>query len=271
MKYCKVIAYDLRQGIGRKRYLALPLLLAMPLIRWVSWMYGASTVGTMGDCLASIWMGQPPFQPHEKEIILPVIWMLPIIGMLYFNLDYLLNDLTQFGQQIMFRIERRKRWFLSKCLWCFSACTLFFLVGIGCVLGAQMLVGGEITLRNTPEFLLYYAGEASPPLTLWQCIVLHTLLPWLAMTAFHIVEMTLCLFVKPVISFLATLLLLVLTVFWPSPLFFGNAAMVVRSALVVERGLSPTALALSCLAVIFVCIVVGCVRFERMDILDMEK
>lgn len=271
MKYCKVIAYDLHQGLGRKRYLALPLLVALPLIGWVCQMYGASNSGTMGDCLASIWMGQPPIQPDGENIVLPIIWMLSIIGTLYFNLDYLINDLTQFGQQIVFRIDRRKWWFLSKSLWCFAVCTLYFLVCLGCALVAELLVGGEITLRNTPEFLLYYTGQMPPPMTVLQCLVLHTLLPWLAVTAFNMVEMTLCLFVKPVLSFLATVLLVALTVFWSSPFFFGNAAMVVRSGMLQKDGLSPVALALSCVAVILVCIVVGCVRFERMDILDMEK
>lgn len=271
MKYCKVIAYDLRQGIGRKRYLALPLLVLLPCLSWGIMMYGASTPGTLGDCLVSIWLGRPPIQPDEKNIVLPIIWMLSIMGTMYFNLDYLINDLTQFGQQVVFRIDRRKWWFLSKCLWCVSICTLYFLVCLGCALLADLVVGGEITLCNTPEFLLYYTGQLPPPMTTLQCLVLHTLLPWLAVTAFNIVEMTLCLFVKPVLSFLATLLLVVLTVFWSSPFFFGNAAMVIRSGMLTEGGLSPVTLALSCVAVILVCVLVGCVRFERMDILDMEK
>ena len=271
MKSCKVIAYDLRHGLGRKQYLALPLLFLIPCILWIELMRDAGVPGKLGDCLAFIWMGRSPIQPGEIPENLPYFWMLTVIGSLYFNLDYLLNDLTRFGQQIIFRIGSRRCWYLSKCIWNMAACGLYMLTGILCAVISTVLAGGTMTWQITPEMLRFFAGFPPEDMTAMQCLCLYLLLPYLAVWAFNMIQMTLCLFVKPIVSFLCSLTLVVLTIFWSSPYFFGNGAMVVRSGFLGEQGLSPVALGLSALAVIVAAVIVGCWRFEKMDILSMEK
>lgn len=272
MRSYKVIAHDLRHGLGRKRYLAMPLLFVVPCLLWIELMRNAPVQGTLGDCLAYIWMGRPPIRPEENPIMLPYFWMLTIIGSLYLNLDYLLNDLTQFGQQIIFRIGSRRSWYLSKCLWNTAVCALYLLVCLLCAILSTILVGGRMTWQMTPEMFLLFADYIpAEPMTAVQCLCLYLLLPYLAVLAFNLVQMTLCLFVKPVISFLFSLSLVILTIFWHSPFLFGNGAMVVRSGLLYAKGLSPVTLGFSALVVILVAVLAGCIRFEKMDILSMEK
>ena len=95
--------------------------------------------------------------------------------------------------------------------------------------------------------------------------------PFATVSALSMLEMTLCLLVKPVISFLICMILLVLPMFWSSPFSLGIGAMTIQSSYVIEGGINGGQAALVALSVIVICVFVGCRRFKHYDILGLEE
>lgn len=192
-------------------------------------------------------------------------------GCLFLNLDYPLNDLTEAGQQVIIRSVRKSGWFLSKCLWNLLSCVVYVLLGTLMALGFTVVAGGEIRLTNTPgacdAVLQLYGTKA---LDAGQALTVAVILPTLTLMALNMLQMVLCLLVKPVFSFLICVCLLVVALFINSPYVLGNGAIASRSGVLLEQGLDPVAASLFCVAAIAVIVAVGVIRFDRMDHLRYE-
>lgn len=190
------------------------------------------------------------------------------------NLDYLLNDLTNAGQQVIIRCYARRDWFLSKCVWNLLACLEYTAVGVVTVLLFSLLSGGSALLENTPDITLSIYGDViyePVVLSAANVMVLTFILPFLSLAALNMLEMTLCLFVRPVISFITCMLLLLLPLFFNSPLVAGVGAMAMRSSLIAEEGIHPESVGIVAVITVGICIVAGCSRFSRVDILGLEE
>lgn len=115
--------------------------------------------------------------------------------------------------------------------------------------------------------LQIYSIEA---LTVAQALTAAVVLPLLTLMALNMLQMVLCLMMKPVFGFLICICLLLVSLFINSPYALGNGAMMVRSGVFFEGGLNPVAAGVTCLVFIGVSVVTGIIRFNRMDHLRYE-
>ena len=138
-----------------------------------------------------------------------------------------------------------------------------------------IIVFGEssIVCDSAHAFMKIFCGiipqEAS--LSVWQGIVASIFTPLMTIATLNILEMTLCLFVKPIISFLTCMTLLVFAVYCNSPYAIGNGAMTIRSGLITPNGHNTVTVICFLSVVILFCVVVGMMRFKHTDILGMEE
>lgn len=275
MSWFKLMHHDLRCGLLRWRYLAAMLLCVFPCLTLCGVYPIFNTTGTWMDCMLYFFQGKESIvrlSPSDR-IVLPIFWLVEIGGCLFMNLDYPLSDLTNFGQQVIIRGGTRRGWYLSKCLWNLCACVVYFLVLAFAALVFTLLTGGNLTLHNTEELSMFvFAGIMNPvSLSLQQCLLLAIVLPFLTIAALSMLQMTLCFFVKPVVSFFACMCILVIAIYWDNPFSLGNGAMTLRSSIIAADGNDPYLCALTALAVIVVCVIMGAVRFSKMDILGLEE
>lgn len=275
MNWYKVLAHDLTCGLLRKRYLAAIFIFLLPCISL--WMelrtYGG---GSFMDYLLSCFCGAKRItgKAGEPAIAMPVRWILAVGASLYLNLDYFLGDITLFGQQILVRCSNRCSWFWSKCLWNVLACTEYVCIGCITVFLFTAITGGALSLFNTSTLapILFQDSVALPlSLSIPQGLTIGLILPLATMIALNLLEMTLCLYVKPIIAFIICMLLLVLPLFWDSPLALSIGAMAIRSVFVVESGIHAASSAGVVAAVIVGSVFAGCNRFRLMDILGLEE
>ena len=267
-----LIKHDLRQGLGRKRYFFLPLLFLLPLGTCYYISKVRQLTGTFPDFLISCFAGIGPveaggFPPKAAEI--PIGWLMSMGGCLYINLDYILYDLMESGQQVIIRTGRRIRWFLSKCLWNICSCLMMFGILIVVTALATIISGGEMSLsRVTKVGAEVYRGfldiERTGALKIW---TIGVFIPLLAVMSLSMLEMSLCLFMKPVFSFLICLSLLGISAYINSPWMIGNGAMGIRLLIFVESGISIWIPVLVSGVLIAGSIIVGLIRFKKMDIL----
>lgn len=282
MNWRKLLQHDLRCGLLRVRYLAAGGLLLLTCFSL--WSTVTFVRGTRGLDIAGTWMDYLLcFFRGKEQIIrinptdgveLPISWLVAVGSCLFLNLDYLLGDLTNAGQQIIIRARTRQGWYLSKCTWNLCATTAYFAVLLLTALAFTLLTGGKLSLENTPELtdaVFDLNNGETIVLTAWQGFTAGVLLPFLTIAALSMLEMTLCLFVKPILSFLICMGVMILSVYWYHPLALGNGAMAVRSAFVTAGGISPSGSALIAVIVIILCVIFGAIRFQYTDILGLEE
>ena len=269
------MVHDLRCGMLRWRYfITIPIFLLSCLKAHLE-LTSSDSTATWGDYLLYCFRGRPYIEDGAVlDFQLPVLWLLIIGGCLFLNFNYFLNDLTKVGQQIIVRSNSRVCWYLSKCCWNFLVCVLYVFLGALVALVFSIATGGVKDLSNTPEVLLiFYNDVLSEPmmLTSGSVIVVTLLLPVLTLVALNMLEMTLCLFVQPVISFIVCMSMLMFAAFWKSPLALGIGAMAIRSSVIVENGIEPIHVVILTLTLIGICIGAGCWRFRRTDIFTLEE
>ncbi len=271
MNWLKLFRYDLRSGILRWRYLCVPVIFFLPC--FYGWFQISDTgcAGTWMDYLMCCFKGVAPLSGGMEGFEFPILWFLVMGGCLYLNLDYPLNDLTEEGQQVIIRAVSKKSWFFSKCAWNLLSSTVYFLLGILTVLVFTLACGGSTGLTNTPEISMHALQiYTSASVNVWQAVLAVVVLPWLTMAALNMLQMTLSLVMKPIFGFLVCICLLTVSLFTNSPIVLGNGAMVARSGIFVEGSLNPAAVALVCAAFLGLSIIVGIIRFDRMDHLRYE-
>lgn len=230
----------------------------------------AHCAGSWMDYMLGCFKGIAPLVSMDS-FEFPVQWFLVMGGCIFLNLDYPLNDLTEAGQQVIIRSVSKKSWFLSKCAWNLLSCLVYILLGTLTALAFSLFAGGSAGLLNTPavceNVLQLYGAKV---LTASQTLIAAVGLPLLTLMALNMLQMILCLLIKPVFSFLICICLLIVSLFINSPYALGNGAMAVRNGMLVEGAQEPVSTVLFCIAVIGICIIVGIVRFDCMDHLRYE-
>lgn len=270
MNWFKLFRHDLRCGILRWRYLLVPVLFCLPCFSgWIA-IRNAGLAGSWGDYIISCFKGiGPPLGVEGFEF--PIQWFLVMGGCLFLDLDYPLNDLTQAGQQVIIRAMSKKSWFFSKCAWNLLSCGVYILLGIGMAFLFALVSGGGLVLTNTgavTQSALQISGARQ--LGTWSFLLAAVILPYLTIAAFSMLQMTLCLVMKPILGALVCICLQIISLFVDSPLFIGNGAMAARSGVLIQGYQDPMLGILACLAVIGISMVVGIIRFDRMDHLRFE-
>lgn len=274
MTFCRILMHDLRCGIFRLRFLAVPFALLIPLaeFHWLESVYDVS--GTSMDMLLYIFKGTNPVSalPGTGERVeLPLSWLL-IMGLpLLLNIDYILNDLALSGQQIIIRCGKRLQWYLSKCVWSvLCTCFYFFLLVLG-VSGFACLTGRRLSLSVSLDTVAaLFEIQGLDAFSLQKTILIGVVMPCVTMMALNLLEMTLCLFMKPVLSFLSCVGVLVLAVYCDNGFVLGNGAMTVRNLAGSAQWASVRTVLVSASLILAGCVIFGTIRFAHMDILSKE-
>lgn len=233
MNWFKLLRHDIRCGLLRWRYLTSVLLFAIPCFMFARILHQTNIQGSWMDYMLYLFQGKEPIVriTTGERIDLPVLWLLVTSGCLFINLDYLLKDLTNAGQQIIIRSKSRASWYLSKCIWNLASCVVYFMAaGITCAI-FTWATGAQLSIQNTSElsFMLFGFGISEQlTLTPTYAVLASWVLPFLTMFALSMLQMTLCLFTKPIISFVVCISQLVLSVYLDSAFVLGNGAMTIR-------------------------------------------
>lgn len=276
MKWRKVLMHDLQRGLVRWRYLSIPLICVVSCLNYLSWSSALCISGSWMDIVFFIFQGQEPIDittlSSVAQFPLPIAWLLVMGTCLYLNLDYFLMDLSLTGQQIIIRCRSRIKWFLSKCVWNILSTALYFAFIWLTALAFGWCIGSTTSLNPTPALLQNAFGlSSSPEISIWQALLVGVLLPFLTLSALNLLQMSLCIIVKPISSFLLCVGVLILSVYVPNGFVLGNGAMAIRSEIVANNGNSPVACLITGCITIVLCAAVGTWRFSRMDILPSDE
>lgn len=276
-KFVKFLRYDLKNGIlsAWKHYL---LALVFFLCIGVDFLYRCAVFQpkqnfTLGDFAAYVFAGMRKYVPSIYDSFrFPALWVLLFALILYGTLRYTDEDMRGFGQHTMLHSASRNAWWFSKCAWnALSVLTFFLLLWVVMLLFA--LCGDlQFSFEISPYIDLFLdAGEVRIPSVEWSLTLELFILPPMVAIALSMVQMTLSLFMKPVFSYICSLVYLLASAYYTSPALLGNYAMVLRSEQVMENGVSPTVGVLYATVLTVLSAALGHMLFRRHNILGKEE
>ncbi|MBQ7064227.1 MAG: hypothetical protein IJM90_05010 [Firmicutes bacterium] len=269
----KLLQHDFRTGLLRKRYLWLPLLFIIPCYISSRITTALGMPGTWLDYLCFFFFGcEPIYLNSLDKVILPVQWLSLVGGLLLVNLDYLLYDLDNAGQQIIVRSASRTQWFISKCMWNIASTMVYFIEMAVVAWFFCVIKGGESTLTQISEVSVGTYNVAEITLQDGGKLAFAAILmPFFTLAAASLLQMALCIFIPPVFSFFFVFMIMELSVLLPFPVLMGNAAMAIRSG-ILHPGFMNVGMEILANTVVMVgSIVMGAIGFRRKDIIKWRE
>lgn len=288
MRFLKLYRYDLRQGLLAKpmKWLIICLLSAFFFFCFcldvfhtffyeVDGFSGINTLGlSFGDSVLTQTGGiLPPNAANGAEsFTFPIKWLFLHALILYFTLAYTSDDLTRCGMQVMTRTGSKTRWWLSKCLWNTTAVASYYAIFMAGLFVLSALTGKVMSMTLNE---MVFAANFAERLPTWvasgtDMFIALCVMPCVVGIALNLAQMTLTLYVKPMIAFLIICAYLMAGVFYVHPALLSNYALTVRSKAVGFYALTNTGGLILCGVVALTSVIVGCVRMQKMDLIGQE-
>lgn len=226
---------------------------------------------TFADNVALVFAGSLPFEYRPGVMFVPPLgWTLLSMLVLYASLSYPYRDLMGFGQQVLVRENSRVMWLLSKCIWVLLTC-LLSCAAIALTAALWTFVHGQEFNTLLHSDALYLAAMLMGPFKadtldgsgFLLCIVV-------VLSSLSLLQLFLSIFLRPSISFLSMILLLIASAYAQTWYLPGNYLMFVRWGGFIDGGVDMWIGMALCVgaALVFGALGFGC--FCKMDLVDRE-
>lgn len=259
-------SYNFRRGILARWKMYIPAVLIF-FILWLSTYLSFGCQASFADYILCCFRGVET--RIGGRIIIPLHWVSIFTGALYSSLSYTGINVNEYSIQLITRSRSRGTWWLSMCIWCGLSTLFYFAVAYGVLVLLCLCSGIDISLINTPEFaemsLSSGAFSAYEPLSTIEVIEIGIFLPVFFSVFLNLLQLTLSLFISPSRSFLACIVLLILSCYYTTPALPGNFAIVKRSSYIVTGGLE---FELGCEVIILLIMLIVCIGHIKIRQLD---
>ena len=287
MSVFKLWLCDIREGIFKnKRYTIVPFICifecmyAHMSINSYQLYYDVHSRPTFLALWAEIFHGCDPITKNPDpnlKIELPYFWIAIFIFAIFIGFDYMHNDLTQFGIQVLSRTRKRSRWWISKCFWCLSSGIYFYIIFLLTAIVFSIINGYDLSLSGSTELLniiadrsVIYTFTGISELNIFQELWM-LFSPMLVICTFNMIQMILCLFIKPMYGYLLIVGILILGILTDIPLAFSRCGMITFSDYFFEDGYHISIGLAICLILIMASILIGTLYFKKYDILPDKE
>ncbi len=275
MKYIKLLRFDLSEGLLKKykTYIIFAVLIIITFFDCRVRCVIDNVRYSYGEYLMYIFGGSRRYEIElSSPFNLPYLWLLIHILILYFTLNYSPSDLSGHGQQTIYRTGSRLAWWLSKCSWQIIAVAAYYAVSWIVLLLLSLIDNADITTTVTHQVFIRIPPGATRIMPETADLSIQLMfMPFLFTASMGLLQLTLCLIVKPIFAYIISALVCISSSYAQSPLLFGNYAMAIRNDNVISDGMNTTVGIISMLTLSVLCITAGALRFRRYDILSKEE
>ncbi len=118
---------------------------------------------------------------------------------------------------------------------------------------------------------MFYALPKISQVSGKQAFLIFFLLPVLTCSSISLIEMTLTLYVRPVIAYILCCIYYLAGMFLVHPLFLTNYSMSIRSSIFAFYRFTPAVGLGICLILMLLSIIIGIIHLSKMDLLDTTQ
>lgn len=222
------------------------------------------------DYIVDLYKGMDIFEDTDNGATfqIPGGWMILNIFLTYIIGYYPLKDLKDYGSQILIRSKKRWQWWLSKCIWVLASVFIYYAIGY-IVMAVFSLFNGGFSLTPTQNINMDISKVNTFGFTAGKLAVMAIILPIIISTALSLVQMTISMFIAPIISNIVLVTIIIASAYYCHPLLLGNYLMILRNdAIIFEAGVNTVVgIGLGGVTAIMA-VIIGNIRFRKMDILE---
>lgn len=205
----------------------------------------------------------------SRAFEIPFQWLLLVLLAVYINFDLTEESSAGVYVQLLLRAGDKKQYWLSKMLCIAVGTGVYFVLGVTVTLICGLALGGVPTLEIDPLILsVMHVSSMVPREADSPGFIPALLMVWFAILTVALLQQFVSLLIKPIGSFLVTAVFVFLSAYFMTPVFFGSYAMMIRSALLCEGGVSAVEGILILSLVSLASIAGGCIVYDRKDILS---
>ena len=240
MKIIKNLKFDIKHGIfGNKALFICPMLIALitfaDFALKVNQYHGMKLIDrnnvTYGDYWMYLYGGMKEYIPSpDNPFQFPVLWMVTILTLFFILLNYPYKDMLTVGQQVIVKSKGRKLWWNSKCLWNILGVLTYHVILICSSMLFALFLKFPLSNKINTELIsyLFTIDTMTFQPTKPEIPLIVALLPIFLLIAINLLQMTISLFVKPTVSFLFIMILLLSSSYLLVPYMIGNYGMILR-------------------------------------------
>lgn len=277
MNFCKLLIHDIKIGIFRnKKLFCIPILvvfLVFDFKNYVSFIPNNFQI-TLIDYFFYYFLGASPFlQIGFDHFTFPIRWLLIMLTFCFVCSNYLTQDLTSLGHQVIINAQSKTTWWLSKCIWNISCSILIFLTMIFFTFILNFEYDISIFNFNTQviEYMLVDNGIENVKLNYNYIIKLSIISLLLFIICINLIQITINLFIKQVFSIFISLSIIIISTFITSPLALGNYAMILKSNYINNNGVNTDFGIIFCVIISIIFIYIGIIKIKKYDFLNIKE
>ncbi len=272
MIFFKTLKYDIKNGIAKayKKYiLSIIFFLSAAVIFRLS-RKNVEEV-TLGDYLLFTHLGIPEYiRDYANRFYFPVIWICFYMLVFFIVLYYPYDDIDGFGRYILINTKKRSVWYLSKCCWVVISVIFYFAAHIISQLLICFIFRDSICLYLSDDeaYQSIYQNVSGNTDIITHIPVQLYILPLVVCVTIGLLQTTLSLYIRPFYSYIISAAILIFSAYHINPFLIGNYAMVQRSDLFLQNGVSAIFGIVICTLLSLCSVIAGVIKFQKYDILN---
>ena len=280
MKIYSLIVYDFKQGSRLNRFLLLLLIaLLQCMLVEIDLNFKAEYLRSIGQTseigllsmILGIFAGCPPIYKSSGWSF-PYAWFALMLCPVFITFDHLHTDLINTGIQLITRVQKRRSWWISKCIWntatvFIAYCCVIITILLYCIITGIPLSETDSSIKLATVFQEpCYNSSGIQSLSSEQVFFL-LLCPLLSTTALSMLQMILSLLMKPLFSFAVTVILLLGGITFDQTVFFTRTSMICFNTFFYSDGYSIMSGLCICFLIILASALIGFAIFKCYDIM----
>lgn len=266
-----ILKHDLYSGV----YCLITKILTFGLIFFVASIMSINQAKIYGmenisfcENITYIFYGCKPFVNSAAEgeaFTMPIIWMVIQLYLAYIIGGYPLNDMKQYGINLLIRTKSRIKWWLGKVIWGVSITAITYAIGYLIVLVLTMATGGSIGGMRAETAILYNDDFSAFSNT--QMILIMFVFPIITAISVSILQMAVMFLFNEVIAYGMVGFLCVAGAFYESPFLLSSNSMSSRSMNMILNN-SCEIVIVGTFILMIVSIVIGALKIRKKNIYD---
>ena len=222
---------------------------------------------SFGDFMTYILKGMRFYEPMQTDIYIPDFeWILIYVYIAFVVNSYPIKDLYGYGQMVLIRSQKRSFWWKSKCIWnVFNIGIFYMIIILNSLIFA--LISGANRIMPQQSIQMYYNQMDVSKLTNGQFIFEVVVVPLMLTVALSLLQMVVSIVIHPVIGFVLSVSIYILSVYSSESWLMGNYLMLMRNRVFNSTSSINSYKGIICsIFLILVSLLTGYLRFRKLDI-----
>ena len=223
---------------------------------------------TFMDYLIYFFKGVEVIDLNNGSFTIPVIFLGMQILIACMVGYYPFDDIYGYGKQVFIRVDKKSRWWLSKCLWAFMTVLCTYILIYAAIFIFCLCSKDSISLSYSTELVWNMDNQFIEGVSKVNMMLYTFIMPFMYSVMISFVQVTLSMLTGPVISFLIVMIYDILGILLTHSSLLANYTMIFRDKMVSGMAIQPMTGLVSMMVIMLVSTILGVFVINRKEIFE---